>query len=133
MLTQPKNMELLNNLSGQWVDKVRQRKPLKQIILDMDSSVSPTYGNQEGTAYNDIFNAPVITRCFVSISLVIWSKLFFAMEMFIVPTTGRAFWNPSSPVTDPLASRGFSEGMLVLQILRFIVSLNLKITPMRYG
>jgi len=48
-------MELLKNLSGQWVDKVRQRKPLKQIILDMDSSVSPTYGNQEGTAYNGYF------------------------------------------------------------------------------
>ena len=42
ILTQPKNMELLANLSGQWVDKVRQRKPLKQIVLDMDSSVSPT-------------------------------------------------------------------------------------------
>jgi hypothetical protein len=55
ILTQPKNMELLKNLSGQWVDKVRQRKPLKQIVLDMDSSVSPTYGNQEGTAYNGYF------------------------------------------------------------------------------
>jgi len=55
ILTQPKNMELLKNLSGQWGDKVRQRKPLKQIILDMDSSVSPTYGNQEGTAYNGYF------------------------------------------------------------------------------
>jgi len=55
ILTQPKNMELLKNLSGQWVDRVRQRKPLKQIILDMDSSVSPTYGNQEGTAYNGYF------------------------------------------------------------------------------
>ena len=55
ILTQPKNMELLKNLSGQWVDKVRQRKPLKQIILDMDSSVSPTHGNQEGTAYNGYF------------------------------------------------------------------------------
>jgi len=55
ILTQPPNMELLKNLSGQWVDKVRQRKPLNQIILDMDSSVSPTHGNQEGTAYNGYF------------------------------------------------------------------------------
>ena len=55
ILTQPPNMELLNNLSGQWVDRVHQRKSLKQIILDMDSSVSPTYGNQEGTAYNGYF------------------------------------------------------------------------------
>jgi len=55
ILTQPKNRELLKNLSGQWVDRVHHRKSLKQIILDMDSSVSPTYGNQEGTAYNGYF------------------------------------------------------------------------------
>jgi hypothetical protein len=29
ILTQPKNMELLKNLSGQWVDKVHKRKLLK--------------------------------------------------------------------------------------------------------
>jgi len=55
ILTQPDNLEQLIDLSGQWVDRVRQREPLKQIILDMDSSVSPTYGNQEGTAYNGYF------------------------------------------------------------------------------
>ena len=56
ILTQPKNLELLIDLSGVWVDRVHRRKPLiKQIILDMDSSVSPTYGNQEGSAYNGYF------------------------------------------------------------------------------
>ncbi|MHC4331176.1 MAG: transposase, partial [Planctomycetota bacterium] len=54
-LTQPKNLERLMNLVSEWVDRVHQRKSLKQIILDMDSSVSPTYGNQEGTAYNGYF------------------------------------------------------------------------------
>ena len=43
--TQPKNMELLKNLSAQWGDKIRQRKSLKQIILDMDSSARPLTGN----------------------------------------------------------------------------------------
>lgn len=55
ILTQSKNLELLTNLPGVWVDRVHQRKPLNQIILDMDSSVSPTYGNQEGSAYNGYF------------------------------------------------------------------------------
>jgi hypothetical protein len=54
-LTQSKNLELLTNMPGVWVDRVHQRKPLEQIILDMDSSVSPTYGNQEGSAYNGYF------------------------------------------------------------------------------
>ena len=31
------------------------RHPPKMIILDMDSSVSPTHGDQEGTAYNGHF------------------------------------------------------------------------------
>jgi hypothetical protein len=51
ILTQPQNLELLTNLPGIWVNKVQERKLLKAIILDMDSSVSPTYGNQEGSAY----------------------------------------------------------------------------------
>lgn len=55
ILTQPQNLELLTNLPGMWVDRVKERKTLKTIILDMDSSVSPTYGNQEGSAYNGYF------------------------------------------------------------------------------
>ena len=34
---------------------MHRRKPLKAIVLDMDSSVSPTHGGQEGTAYNGHF------------------------------------------------------------------------------
>jgi len=55
ILTQTQNLELLMNLPGMWVDKAQQRKPPKMITLDMDSSVSPTYGNQEGSAYNGYF------------------------------------------------------------------------------
>ena len=56
ILTQPENLGLLMDLPCVWVNKVHQRKPLmKQIILDMDSSVSPTYGNQEGSAYKGYF------------------------------------------------------------------------------
>ncbi len=43
------------NLSGEWIDKVHRCKPPKQLILDLDSSVSETYGKQEGTAYNGHF------------------------------------------------------------------------------
>jgi len=42
-------------LSGKWIDKVHQRRPLKDLILDMDSSVSETYGQQEGSTYNGHF------------------------------------------------------------------------------
>ncbi len=49
------NLKTLMDLSGRWIDKVHQRKPFKEPILDMDSSVSETYGDQQGTAYNGHF------------------------------------------------------------------------------
>ena len=49
------NLTALMNLSGEWIDKVHRCEPPKQLILDLDSSVSETYGRQEGTAYNGHF------------------------------------------------------------------------------
>src|SRR5271170_1396145 len=49
-LSSKRNLTALINLPGTWIDKVHQRKPLKTVILDLDSSVSETYGNQQGTA-----------------------------------------------------------------------------------
>ena len=44
VLTQPQNLSALRAFSGQWVDRVRQAKPIKKLILDLDSSASETYG-----------------------------------------------------------------------------------------
>ena len=55
VLTQSKNQTGLIDLSGQWIDGVHEKKPIQQIILDMDSSVSETYGDQEGSLYNGYF------------------------------------------------------------------------------
>ncbi|MCP4330274.1 MAG: IS1380 family transposase [Alphaproteobacteria bacterium] len=49
------NIAALADLSGTWIDRVHDRRPPKMVVLDMDSSVSPTYGDQEGTAYNGHF------------------------------------------------------------------------------
>ena len=55
VLTQPGNLKVLTDLSGQWIDTLLQRKAGDQIILDMDSSVSETHGHQEGSAYDGHF------------------------------------------------------------------------------
>ena len=55
VLTQPSNLKALTNLSGKWIDRLRKRQPMRELILDMDSSVSETYGEQEGTAFNGHF------------------------------------------------------------------------------
>jgi hypothetical protein len=49
-LSRPENLTALADLSGQWIEKVRRRRGPKIVILDMDSSESPTYGEQEGSA-----------------------------------------------------------------------------------
>jgi len=46
------NREALADLNGQWIDHFHDRNGLKVIVLDMDSSVSPTHGDQEGSAWN---------------------------------------------------------------------------------
>ncbi len=54
-LTQRGNLKALTKLSGKWIDRLREHQPMRELILDMDSSVSETYGEQEGTAYNGHF------------------------------------------------------------------------------
>ncbi len=55
VLTRTENLEALMDLPGKWIDRLRQQKPNREIILDMASSVSETYGQQEGSAYNGHF------------------------------------------------------------------------------
>ena len=54
-LAAAENLAALADLSGRWIDRVHARRPPKAIVLDMDSSVSPTHGDQEGSAYNGHF------------------------------------------------------------------------------
>ena len=54
-LTVKKNLSALADLSGQWIDRVNGRRSLRGIVLDMDSSVSPTHGEQEISVWNGHF------------------------------------------------------------------------------
>ena len=65
VLTQAANLSTLTNLSGRWIDRVHARRPVKGIVLDMDSSVSPTFGEQEGSAYNGHFGCTCYHPLFV--------------------------------------------------------------------
>jgi hypothetical protein len=47
-----KNLLALADLSGRWIDIVHGRRPPRGIVLDMDSSVSPTHGEQENSVWN---------------------------------------------------------------------------------
>jgi Transposase DDE domain group 1 len=64
-LTRPENFATLADLPGQWIDTVHRRRPPKTVVLDMDSSESPTYGGQEGSAYNGHFGCTCYHPLFV--------------------------------------------------------------------
>ena len=54
-MTSAQNLTALADLSGRWIGRVQGRRPGTALVLDIDSSVSPTYGAQEGSAYNGHF------------------------------------------------------------------------------
>ena len=64
-LCRSENLAALADLSGQWIDKVHQRRVPKKIVVDMDLSESPTYGEQEGSAYNGHFSCTCYHPLFV--------------------------------------------------------------------
>jgi hypothetical protein len=59
------NLAALTDLSGTWIDRVHARRPPDGIILDLDSSESPTYGEQEGSAWNGHFRCTCYHPLFV--------------------------------------------------------------------
>src|SRR3954447_17450832 len=65
VMTQGANLSALTDLCGRWIDRVHARRPVKGIVLDMDSSVSPTYGEQDGSAYNGHFGCTCYHPLFV--------------------------------------------------------------------
>jgi hypothetical protein len=64
-LTRPENFAALADLPGQWIDTVHRRRSPRIVVPDMDSSESPTYGEQEGSAYNGHFGCTCYHPLFV--------------------------------------------------------------------
>jgi hypothetical protein len=62
-LASDNNLAALSDLSGAWIDRARSGS--KTIILDIDSSVSPTHGDQEGSRYNGHFGCTCYHPLFV--------------------------------------------------------------------
>jgi hypothetical protein len=59
------NLSALANLSGNWIDRARRDEPDSEIVLDMDSSVSPTHGEQEQSVWNGHFGCTCYHPLFV--------------------------------------------------------------------
>src|SRR6202030_1115572 len=88
-LGRPENPAAPAHLPGEGIDAVHKRRQPRVVVLDMDSSESPTYGAQEGSAYNGHFACTcVIIRCLCSTSLAIWSGAPCARATCTAPPAG---------------------------------------------
>jgi hypothetical protein len=54
-LSSKENLQHLMDLCGQWIDQAHRHRRLSKLILDLDSSLSETYGHQQGSVYNGYF------------------------------------------------------------------------------
>jgi Transposase DDE domain group 1 len=65
VLTREANLNALTDLSRRWIDVVQARRAVKTVALNMDFSVSPPYGDQEGSVYNGHFGCTCYPPLFV--------------------------------------------------------------------
>ncbi len=91
LLATDANIEVLAGMNGAWIDKVHDRRPPKMIILDMDSSVSPTtqasarpMANKRERRTMVTSAAPATIHYSYSTSSAIWSGVPFAPAMSTV-------------------------------------------------
>lgn len=104
-LALPENREALADLNGQWIDRFHDRNGLKYIVLDMDSSVSPTHGDQEGAAWNGHFDCTCYHPNFLFNQFGMLERAPCATVTSTAPTAGGTSLILSSPAT-PTATLG---------------------------
>ena len=93
VVTQPRNLKALTKPSGKWIDRLRERQPMRELISDMDSFVSETYGEQEGTAYNGHFGCTCYHPLFCFNQFGDVEQSCCATVMCIAPRIGGRCWH----------------------------------------
>jgi hypothetical protein len=64
-LVRSENLTTLTALSGRWIKQVAAHRSRERVVLDMDSSVSPTHGEREKSDWNGHFGCTCYHPLFV--------------------------------------------------------------------
>ncbi|MCL5408610.1 MAG: transposase [Candidatus Omnitrophica bacterium] len=64
ILTEQDNLVEMDELLMKWIEKADTARGVKEIVLDIDSSESPVYGNQEGGVYNGYFGLKLFVMAY---------------------------------------------------------------------
>ena len=87
------NLAALTDLSGAWIDRVHARRPPDGIILDMDSSESPTLrASRRARPRTATSAAPATTRCSCSTSSATSSAACCGPATSTAPRAGARCW-----------------------------------------
>jgi hypothetical protein len=65
ILLEGDNLNNLDEILLRWIEKIDSVRRIREIILDIDSSESPVYGEQEGSSYNGHFGLKCYHPLFV--------------------------------------------------------------------
>jgi hypothetical protein len=65
ILLEGNNLGKLDEIIEKWIEKIDSIRGIKKIVLDMDSSESPVYGEQEESSYNGHFGLKCYHPLFV--------------------------------------------------------------------
>ena len=65
ILTEARNLKKLDEIIMKWIEKIDSFRGINKIVLDVDSSESPVYGEQEESAYNGHFGLKCYHPLFV--------------------------------------------------------------------
>lgn len=65
ILLERNNLNKMDDLIMKWIEKIDSVRGLKEIVLDIDSSESPVYGEQESSSYNGHFGLKCYHPLFV--------------------------------------------------------------------
>ena len=99
MLSSKKNLTALMDLSGTWIGMVQECVPLDKLILDLDSSVSETHGEQQGSAYKGYFECLCYHPLFLFNQYGDLERAMLRRGTTIAPSSGGGFCCRSSTDT----------------------------------
>ena len=93
-LSRASNLAALADLSGQRIDKVHQRRSPKRIVLDMDSSESPTSASTKAAPSTGILAARAIARYLCSTNSAMSSAARYGLVTYTAPPAGARWSEP---------------------------------------
>ena len=131
LLATDDNLAALAQLSSVWIDRAHDRNPPKLIVLDMDSSVSPTHGEQEGAAYNGHFGCACYHPLFVFNQFGGLERC--ALRPRTAPMNGATCWARLSPVIETGCFGATSGAMPRLHCPGYTSSSKPRASSMRSG